>query len=184
MRHRNTVGLIPSGLAGNKWLRSSRSSSWMQMTRLRAAKTARPVNRLISFTVAFISLEVSVLDKHQEASAAMVLSTGHGYVESWVLSHANLEGLSCPDLHSSWIQLMHEPFCSRLGWEAQQAGDVWWLEVQENWCYVPSMLRSGVGNQIGICYISTCAGVFSLNLAMHVSYTYSQYILKFLLNIY
>lgn len=45
------------------------------------------------------------------------------------------------------------------------------------------MLRSGVGNQIGICYISTRAGVLSLNLAVYVSDTYSQCLLKFLPNI-
>lgn len=64
----------------------------MQMTRLRAVKTARPVNRLVSFMVAFIILKVSVLDEHQEAPAATVLSTGHGYAERWVLSHTALEG--------------------------------------------------------------------------------------------
>lgn len=52
----------------------------------KAAKTARPVNRLISFTGAFIILKVSMLDEHQEAPAAVVLSTGHGHVKRWVLS--------------------------------------------------------------------------------------------------
>lgn len=54
----------------------------------KAVKTAR----LISFMVAFIILKVSMLAERQEAPAAMVLCTGHGHVERWVLSHTALEG--------------------------------------------------------------------------------------------
>lgn len=90
-----------------------------------AVETARPVNRLLSLTVAFIILKVSMLDEHQEAPAAMVLCTGHGCAERWVLSTQPWR--DSPVLTytgSSWIQLMHEPFCSGLGWEDQQTGNV------------------------------------------------------------
>lgn len=54
MRQKNTVGLVPSRLARSIWPRGGEFSSRMQMTRLRAVKTARQVNRFLSFTVAFI----------------------------------------------------------------------------------------------------------------------------------
>lgn len=60
MQQENTAGLIPSRLARSVWPRRSRFSSWMQMARLRAVKTTRQANRLISFTVAFIILISSV----------------------------------------------------------------------------------------------------------------------------
>lgn len=91
----------------------------------KAVKTARPVNRLLSFTVAFIILKVSMLDEHQKLMqqwcSALDMDMQRGgfcptqpWRDSPVLTYTG----------SSWIQLMHEPFCSGLGWEAQQTGNV------------------------------------------------------------
>lgn len=79
------------------------------------------------FVVAFVILKVSMLCEHQEAPAEMVLSTGHGHVERWVPTQPWGDSPVLTYTGSSWTQLMHEPFCSRLGWEALQTGN-----VQEN----------------------------------------------------